>query len=159
MHYILKKSVCQIVSSLQFKQSSLLAGYYNKNLQKQRHCAMHCCFISKLFRGLLYCVTAIQECSHFHSKRNPYLTWRNSQQKPERKSNKPSNPLSASFLGRLPRLYYQSMHTFRCRSSHFVLFPRPLNASLFFGKRQDTEKNTQNLVYIQLELKSQFPTL
>lgn len=31
-----KKCVSQIVYSLQFKQSSLLAGYHNKNLQKQR---------------------------------------------------------------------------------------------------------------------------
>lgn len=30
------KCVSQIVYSLQFKQSSLLAGYHNKNLQKQR---------------------------------------------------------------------------------------------------------------------------
>lgn len=31
-----KKCVSPIVYSLQFKQSSLLAGYHNKNLQKQR---------------------------------------------------------------------------------------------------------------------------
>lgn len=79
--YIKKKSVSQRICSLQFKQSSLLVGFYNENIQKLRFCVLLYYFISILFRGLLHCVTIhiMQECYRFHSKSNPYPTWSSSQ--------------------------------------------------------------------------------
>lgn len=59
--YIPRKENVQILSLLQFKQSSLLAGYTIK-ISGNKDNAMHWCFISILFRGLLYNVIIMQEC-------------------------------------------------------------------------------------------------